>query len=236
LARKYLEEIGNIFQTLGFEEKKVFHEVEGLIPYFEENPDGIFLDVGGEISQIFLVRDGRLENIDEFEIGGKFFSQILSEKLGLREQEARILKERYSKKELSKESSERIKEIFWPPTQDWFKNLKSKLKEIKSSSLVWQNIILFGGGSQLADIKEILKEGNWEDFSIERKPNVKSLLPFDFKIIADKTKNLNNPQYTPSLLLWYSSPIGRGSGKPFGCRVVSQRGERRSDSFFELPV
>lgn len=209
LPEYYLKSFENICRTIGPINEKIIHEAEGLTSCFKENPDGVFIDVGGEISQILLVKNGRLKKIDEFEIGGKFFSQALSEKLGLRLPESRILKERYSKKELSKESSDRIKEIFYFPCKNWFENLKLKLKEMNPEGFLPQDIILFGGGSQLPEISEILRKGDWADILFNAEPNIKTFQPAEFKIINDETKNLNNPQYIPCLLLYYPSHIRR---------------------------
>lgn len=204
LPEYYLKSFENICQSIGFINEKIIHEAEGLTSCFKENPDGIFLDVGGEISQILLVNRGRLKEIDEFDVGGKFFSRALSEKLGLRLPESRILKERYSEKELSKESSDRIKEFFYFPCENWFENLKLKLKKMNPEGFFPQDIILFGGGSQLPEISEILKKGNWADILFNAEPNIKTFKPAEFKIINDETKNLNNSQYTPSLLIYYA--------------------------------
>lgn len=187
LPKHYLKNIEDICQTTGLYNRKIVHEVEGLAPYFQERPDGIFLDVGGEKTQIFLVKSGKPEAIEEFETGRKTFSLALSEKLGLRLPEARILEERYLRGGLSMESVERIREILYPVCQAWFRNLKLKLKEMKPEGFILQNIVLFGEGSRLPEISEILEEGSWNDFFPNLKPNI---------------KNLNNPQINSPLLIY----------------------------------
>lgn len=196
LPRHYLGEIKNIIESLGLKIEKIIHEAEGLSFYFDEIFDGIFLDIGGTITQIFLVKKGILEKIAEFYLGGQIFSKAISEKLGIRESEARILKERYSKKELTKESLERIKEILWFPLQIWFDNLKLKLKEMTEEGLFPSNIIIFGGGSQLPDIEEILKTGNWEVLSGKSRFKVQIFFPKNEKI-----EGINNLQEIPPLLI-----------------------------------
>ena len=177
LPNHYLKKIKNIIESLGLTIKAVIQNAQGLNFYINENTDKIFLDIGGTITQIFLVKGGALEKIDEFPMGGQIFSKAISEKLGLREAEARILKERYSKRELSKESSERIKEIIWFPSQVWFRNLKLKLKEMTARHPLTLNIIIFGGGSQLPDVQDILKNGDWESVSSGGKFEVQIFCP-----------------------------------------------------------
>ncbi len=213
LPKYYLENIKKIIQGLISEELEILNLAQAL-PYFFRRKvvDGIFLDVGGNLTQIFLVNNGKLNNVDEFEIGGKTFSQALSQSLGIGISEARVLKENYSKGELSEEVRERVREIFSQSLGDWFKNLKLKLKtqrifdrERKSGGvLLPSTFFLFGGGSQLPEIQEILEEGNWESFSFFTPPKVKFIYPKDFRNIEDMTKKLNSPQDVPALLLCYA--------------------------------
>ncbi|XOB41613.1 MAG: cell division FtsA domain-containing protein [Candidatus Nealsonbacteria bacterium] len=233
LPKYYLENIKKIIQALiptDFYRDKYIQEdftknEEGLeilhlaeaLPYFftRRVVDGIFLDVGGNLTQIFLVNNGKLNNVDEFEIGGKTFSQALSQSLGIEISEARVLKENYSKGELSEEVRKRVREIFSQSLGDWFKNLKLKLKtqsifgrgRKSGGVLLPSTFFLFGGGSQLPEIQEILEEGNWEDFSFFTPPKVKFIYPNDLRNIEDITKKLNSPQDIPALLLCYASQI-----------------------------
>lgn len=200
LPKYYLKNIEDIVQALNFENVNIVHEAQNLTFCLNEMPNGVFLDVGGEVTKIFLVEKGILKQVDEFEMGGQFFSQILSEKLGLGELRARILKERYSKKVLSKESSEKIKEILWLDTKTWLESLKLKLKELSGGALLSPAIFLFGGGSLLPEIEEILIK----DFSFTDQPRVKFIYPKDLKKIEDRTKNLNSPQNISSLLICYN--------------------------------
>ena len=200
LPKYYLESIKKIIQGLIPGGLEILNLAE-VLPYFFRNrvADGIFLDVGGNLTQIFLVNNGKLNKVDEFQIGGETFSQTLSQSLGLEISEARALKENYSKGELSEEGvRKRVREIFSQSLEEWFKNLKLKLK---THSLLPSTFFLFGGGSQLPEIQEILEEGDWEGFSFFTPPKVKFIYPKDFRNIEDITKKLNSPQDVPLLLI-----------------------------------
>lgn len=121
---------------------RITHEAQNLIAAFEK-PNALFLDIGGEISQIFLINNGKLKIVDYFNTGAKEFSKAISKNLGLPEQSARMLKERYSKGELSEDTRKRIKEILWPACQTWFIALKNKLKEGKDGGLLPPGIYIF---------------------------------------------------------------------------------------------
>lgn len=200
LPKYYFENFKKNLSFLQFYGKiKITSIVRGLILAFQIE-DALFLDIGGEITQIFLIKGGKLERISGFEIGGKNFSQILTESLGLPLFRARILKERYASGFLSEGVRKRIREKFLPLAKDWFSNLKLKLNHQK---FLPPKIFLFGGGSSLPEIQEILGKGDWEEFAVGKKPKVKLLYPKDLKNIEDKTKKLISPQIIPTLFIGY---------------------------------
>lgn len=185
----------SILKEMDFETLKISHQVEGLISFLggAGNLEGIFLDIGGKLTQIFLAKNGNLEKISEFTWGGKEFSQILSERLGLEESDARILKYRYSKSDLTEESRQRIREFFEVALKIWFKKLKEKLKEM-NSGIFPSEIFIFGGGGLLPEIEECLEQGDWGDISFSQPPKIKFLQPPGLNL---------SPQYIPALLSYY---------------------------------
>jgi len=195
LPKYYFENIEEIFEDLKLNIFKIAHPVESLpILFGDRKGDIILLDVGGQISQIFLIRGGSLRQINEFKNGGEVFSQKLSETLGIGEESARILKERYAGGALSPESGKRIKEMFSEEKRAWYEDLSRAIKEIKLKELNSLSISLFGGGSLLPEIKEILENNKIE---------VKFIYPRDLKDIQDTTKSLKSPQYVSALLTSY---------------------------------
>lgn len=199
LPRYYLQIFQKITQDLGLNLRSITHEAKGLKDYISSfGSQGVFLDIGGGLTQIFLAKDEKLRKIKEFKIGGEAFTQILSQTLGLNLKRAKILKERYSQKELSEPTRERIKEIFSAPLQDWFSNLKLEL--LNQKTLISPTIFLFGGGSMLPEIVEILSEGDWNGI-FQDSPKIKFISAIDLKNIEDKTGFVNTPQYIPALLL-----------------------------------
>lgn len=187
LLKHYLESIKRIFADLELKILKIVHLAESLsFTFFDEKvKDGVFFDVGGETSQFFIVKRGSLEQIDELKVGGKAFSEKLSDALGIDEESARILKERYASKLLSREVRQRIREILLLEKRAWQQDLELKIGRINLS-----NIQLFGGASLLPEIQELLS-------------GAKVIYPKDFKNIKDETKSLKSPQYIPCLLTCY---------------------------------
>lgn len=188
-----------IIREMGFKILEIRHPVVGLLSFLSQYPDALLLDIGGEVTQIFWVRQGILEEISEFKTGGKQFSQILSENLGLSELEARNLKHRYSKRDLTEESRKEIGKLLKIPAQLWFQGLKEKLREI-GAGVFPSEIFIFGGGAFLQELEYVLEAGDWEDIYFPPPIKVKFIEPRDLINVEVKAKNLNS-QYIASLLI-----------------------------------
>lgn len=203
ISKYQLEKIKKICQNLNLKILKIVHLAENL-PYIfsDEKINAIFIDIGGKLTNIFLVEKGELVGISEFNKGGADFTQRVSQNLGLFFPEARILKEDYSKLLLTEEINQRIKEIFSDSLQNWFENLKEKFKKFPHK-LLPSNLFLFGGGSLLPEIPEILEKGNFANLTFISQPKVGLIYPESLKDIEDKTHILNTPQDIPLLLIYY---------------------------------
>ncbi len=204
LPKDYFKKIKKIVAELKLKVLRIAHTAEVLPVIFDKNrKDGIFIDVGGEVSQIFLVKSGFLKKINEFKSGGKIFSQQLASILGIDEKTARILKEEYSKKLLSPGAMNRVKEILYPGRKDWHKCLKDKMKDIGSEEFFSPNIFLFGGGSMLPEIKEVLEEDQivgLNNLPVSQPFSVNFIYPSDLNNMEDITKSLKSPKNIPPLL------------------------------------
>ncbi len=169
----------------------------GFLPAGEKPAkEGLFLDVGGEVSQFFLKEKGILSKAGEFQAGGRAFSQALTDDLGLEENLARNLKERYGRGELSPGSRKKIKEIFSKERKKWYNAFREEINSLGA----FKKIYLFGGSALLPDISEVLKE----EGSLE----VEIIYPKDLEGID--AGEIKSPQFTPLLLtLYYAKEVLR---------------------------
>lgn len=196
----YFEEIRKIITKLKFKNWRFVNIIPGLESFAtRDNLSGLFLDIGGRLTKIFLIEKGKIEMIEDIDGGGYFFSVALSQALGMSLERARILKESYGKRLLSEEVRKKINEILTPALLNWFSNLKEKLNE--KNALLPSNFFLMGGGSLLPEIQEVITEGNWRDLSFIADPSLKLFLPQDLKNIEDRASALSSPQDTPLLML-----------------------------------
>jgi len=163
--KNYLEKFRRIFKDLNLEVLKISHPGQYLPKLFKDINEGIFIDVGGEVTQVFIVKNNNLSEIFDFPIGGRDFSKALSRTIGLSEEKARLFKESYAHKETTEETRARIHEIFSEVAEDWFFGLRDALRRF--TGLRPSEIRLFGGGSQLPEISEIL-----ENLAEQRSPQI----------------------------------------------------------------
>lgn len=205
LPEYYWKTVRNVLSSLKFKIDKIVHLAENLSCVYGENKiNGTFLDIGGDITQILEVRNGKLERISEFNRGGKAFTRTLSETLGIDKDRARSMIARYSAKTLSASTSEKMREIFSWEKRDWYDSFKEKLKEMGSQGVLPSKIYLFGGGSSFPEIEKVLKEeatAEWRNLPLAEAPVIKFINPDNIKEIEDTTKVLNKSQSVPSLLI-----------------------------------
>ncbi len=181
IPKHYLEKFKK--RTAGLKVSGICHQAHKLAEVLKER-QAVFLDVGGEITQFFLLKNGSLKMVSEFEIGGETFDRALSETLGLPRERARILKEKYSAKSLGEQTRERVREIFSRPLEQWNENFSRVLAKFKG--LPPSRIFLSGGGSRLPEIAEALES---RDFYLKPLPSGV------FGDISGKSHILKNPQY-----------------------------------------
>lgn len=198
LPKNYFKIIKNVTDGLGISISKIVHEAEGLSRFFRDY-DGIFLDIGGKITQIFLVRSGVLEFSGEFEGGGENFTKAISDALGFRSDDARFFKEGYAKQFLTKEVQDKVAEILRPCFSKWMSVLFSKLQ--KSKNPIFSNIFVFGGGSLLPGFREAIKAGAWGEFNFTDGPLFELVNTKTLDNIEDRSKKLATSRDIPLLLI-----------------------------------
>jgi len=159
IPKHYLKNFQEIINDSGIKNFKISHPAANISKSFVAE-NAVLLDMGGECTQIFLIRNGKLVSIDDFAMGGRNFSRAVSQIFGLSEEESRNLKERYANGELSEISRQKMKEIFLDAAKDWMAHLKARLKTIKG--LLPSLLFLSGGGSKIPEISEVLSEDDWE--------------------------------------------------------------------------
>jgi len=177
--KSYIDGIKKILNDLDLKVLKIVHLSQAIKSIFnKKNQDGIFFDVGGEITQMFLLDRGILNKVELFERGGDDFTESIFSELNLSKRDARILKERYSNKSLDPETALRIKKTLSSEKELWRKTIEKYQKSL---------VFLFGGSVSLPEIKDVLE-------------NKKIVCIKNFKQIEDLSKKTKEPQFIPVIL------------------------------------
>ena len=208
LPDNYFEIIRKIGKELKLGSPKLISESESLIAAFSKRKTtAIFLDIGGKITQVFLMKEGKITALDYFKSGGEIFSKRISQILGITKAQTEYLKVKYTRRTLSEEARKRMKEILAPSYSLWFNDLKNSLKNIseEEENIFPSEILIFGGGSLLPEMEEILSGGDWEDLPFMSSPQAKFVSLKDLENIKDKTGIVSTPQFIPVLLTCYTN-------------------------------
>lgn len=191
-------------EILGSRDFKIVHPVQGLVSWLKGKNEfsGMFVEIGPNFSQVFLIEKGVLKWMTELDLGGNIFNRALSERLGLSEREADNLKNRFGEKGFSRGTEKIVEEILSKPLTTWFSRLKKELKrsQYEFHFVFPEGIYLFGQESLLLIIKKILRRGDWDHLAILESPRVNFLAPRDLPL-KDKSGFLKGPQETGISLL-----------------------------------
>ena len=164
--------------------------------------DAIFIDVGGGTTDIALVRQGRLEGIKSFALGGRSFTKRLCENLGVEFAEGEQIKLKYSRGEISSIVKKKISEIFRQDIKVWLSGVNLALNEFSRLSVLPPQILLCGGASALPGIKKALETPEWiGDLPTGGAFLVNFIDPAKISDLEDKTGRLAGPKDVTPLSL-----------------------------------
>lgn len=162
----------------------------------------IFIDIGGGTTDIAVVQNGGVIGTKMFAIGGRAFTKRVAHVMGTSFTEAEELKVNYSLGKTKAEDTELIRHALKSDCQVWLSGVELTLSEFVGLEFLPSRILLCGGGSNLPEMRELLKGDDWHsELKFARKPTVHFVRPSDAITIVDETNRLNGPQdITPMAL------------------------------------
>src|SRR4029078_5218647 len=115
----------------------------------------LFIDVGGGTTDVALVRQGGIEGTRMFAVGGRAFTEALSDRLELPFPRAEALKVDYARGIAGKDEAG-VREIVEDDVAVWAAGVELVMEELAAGDLLPGRIYLCGGGSRLPEIREAL--------------------------------------------------------------------------------
>ena len=199
LQNGYLEEIKSILEAYGnYQILRISHLADSIafLPKTGKN-NSIYLDIGGDFTQAFIVKDNKIKNIFSFQ-GGNYFTNAVAYGLGMEENIAEKIKNNYSNFSLERSSEEKVEKIIRQQSLAFFENLNRLTTQESGHDIFDSDIYLFGGGANLEDIKNVI-----EQEVVRFSGNVKIVYSDDVKNIKN-TRIPRNPQFVPAVLVCFS--------------------------------
>ena len=151
----------------------------------EIESSAIFIDVGGSITDVILERNGSVEAVKTFVLGGRMFAEKM-----LSGSDSEIDKNKNSE---IKKTEPKEKNCF--KRDLWFSGIELSLKEFSKNKLLPAKIFVYGGGSQLSEVADSLDRLLLvKDLPFAGKPEIKFIYPKDIAAVVDQTGKLTSPR------------------------------------------
>ena len=135
--------------------------------------DAFLVDVGGKHTQLFFIKEGKLQGLTSFPLAGDHFVKGVAEVSGASFEEARDITRQYGDGLISGTKKAELASLLAERLEIWKKNLIEELDSFYHIGPLPQEVVLFGGGSYLPEIQNALSLSDWiKDFSYAATPHV----------------------------------------------------------------
>ena len=166
----------------------------------------IFIDIGGGTTDIVLVRQGGIEGMRTFALGGHVLTRSIATGKGISIKEAERLKISYSNGELDSNSHNEIKALLAPECQNWIDSVELLIEEMSKGELLPPAIYLMGGAISLNDLQQRLEKFDWtERLPFSRQPLIRVVQPEMIGSILYDRGVLTGPQDITTMALAYQA-------------------------------
>jgi hypothetical protein len=125
--------------------------------YFVKENDYIFVDVGGELTDIAVVKDHVFVASLSFPLGNQFFYAQISKALNTSMYEARSLIASHKKGALSKQESARMKKVLAEVLDSYEKHIHMALAKLREEYKLPDTIYTTGYGVLTKDVDDLLR-------------------------------------------------------------------------------
>jgi len=138
-----------------------------------KNKEGyLIIDIGGETTEINLIRDNVLERSVSFSKGTNLLFRKAAAALNTFLREASSIVKAYSRGHRTLESSDKIAAAVKDSVGEWRNYLKNSLAALAQESLLPQNVFIIGDNPVCKFFSSCLESGGFSEFTVLRKPFV----------------------------------------------------------------
>lgn len=149
---------------------------------------GLIVDVGGEITQVALFKEGQYHKELSFALGGRSITRFLAKEFALSLAEAEKLKIDYVNGFLDGERTEKIRSIVKQEVDFWLAGLKVSLRKLRNEEGgLPEDLFLSGGGAALTEFEEEIRNLPNLESLLASSPKIKFVNPEDWEGLEDVT-------------------------------------------------
>ncbi|OIN94428.1 hypothetical protein COS81_01160 [candidate division WWE3 bacterium CG06_land_8_20_14_3_00_42_16] len=178
------DELGLLIYSISAEP---FSLVSGILPAERESLAGVILDLGGTVTDVILVKQGRILGTKVLPLGGRMISQRIADLLSLPFEEAESKKIQYSQNEIEPTLKRKIKEVVSQEVDLWIGGVERAIKNFTEEVLPAQFLIC-GGGASLPEIKTALLAHPWsKKLPFSQFPKIDFIVPDNVLTVFDQT-------------------------------------------------
>jgi hypothetical protein len=163
--------------------------------------DGLIIDVGGECTDLTLVRQGGVEDVQTLLTGGMSFTRRIARTLGVPMSAAEDIKKDYSSGRLGQERAAEIQSALLPDVHAWLEGVQALLEAMARSEDLPAHMYLAGGAIALPDLDRAVRQHPWlRVLSFVRSPQV-TLLQAKSAGLVDSTRHPGGPGHVGPVAL-----------------------------------
>lgn len=153
----------------------------------------ILIDVGGGTTDIAVVDDGGVQGTRMFGIGGRAFTNTISNELDVNFAQAEKIKLSLESDELKKGQKEGALKAIEKTLEVWLDGVELALSEFTGLDHLPKRILLCGGGASLKPLVSALKEDDWyKELPFTKRPSIELITPDEVADITDKTEKVTD--------------------------------------------
>jgi len=146
--------------------------------YFAKDKDYIFIDVGGELTDILVVRNNTIFQTLSFPLGTQFFYSNIAKILHASNHETLSLLSAFDKDALDKETTNAIQDAKKTSYLAYEKHLETSLRQLSKEYKLPQEVYISGFGFFEKDLKKLLESEHVGQYSMLE-------IPFDVSIVNE---------------------------------------------------
>lgn len=159
-----------------------------LSEIFNAKEGFLTLDIGGEITEISIIKEGLIKEIASFAFGKNAIIRSIAESFKVEFSQAYSLFKIYNAKDIAPQTKQKLEVIFKQSVNEWRRVFEKTLVNIAVDLPMPVNAFLIGGGAALPQFRQAVSDESLSHFTFLKKPfAVQTILPraFQERIMGD---------------------------------------------------